>query len=50
MELTNQDKIRELGEKETKNRRWKKTFRMSISGERASYTRQNNVAETLSRE
>ena len=62
MELPNQDKIRTLGEKETykylgileadtiNQWRWKKKLRKDISGEPESYSRQNCLAEALSKE
>ena len=62
MELPNQDKIRTLGEKETykylgiledetiKQVEMKEKSRKNISGEPECYSRQNYVAETLSRE
>ena len=62
MELTTQDKIIMLEEKETykylgiwrltpSNKwRWKKKLRKNISGELKSYLRQNYQAETLSKE
>ena len=62
MELPNQDKIRTLGEKETytyfvilvddtiKQVQIKEKIRKDISGEPESYSRQNYVAETLSKE
>ena len=61
-ELPNQVKIRTLGEKETnkylgileadtvKQVEMKEKLRKSISGEPESYSRQNYVAETLSKE
>ena len=61
MELPSQDKIRTPGEKETYKYmgileadtirwRWKTKFRRNIPGELESYSRQNYVAETLSKE
>ena len=61
MELPNQDKIRTLREKEIYKyvgileseaikKWWKKALRKNISGELESYSRQNYVAETLSKE
>ena len=61
MELLNQDKIRTLGENETykylgileagtiKQMKMKK-LRKNISGEPESYSRQNHLEETLSKE
>ena len=62
MELPKQIKIRKLGEKETykylvileadtiKQVEIKKKFKNNISGELESYSRQNYVAEALSKE
>ena len=51
MELQNQDKIRTLGErKPTDTRRYWKKLRKNISEESESYSRQNYIAETLSKE
>ena len=62
MELPNQDKIRTFREKKSTNTwaswrltpsnkwRWKKKFRKNISGELESYSRQNYLSETLSKE
>ena len=52
MELPNEDKIKTLAENETYKylRKWKKKFRNNISGELQNYSRQNSVAEILSKE
>ena len=62
MELPNKDKIKTLGEKKPTNtwgywkltlsnkRSWKKKLRKNISGEPESYSRQNYIVETLSKE
>ena len=62
MELPNQGKFRTLREKETskyfgileadtiKQKKMKEKLRKSISGEPESYSRQNSIAETLSKE
>ena len=59
IELSNQDKIRTLREKESykylgilkadtiKKWRWKKKVKKSISGEQESYLKQNYIAVTL---
>ena len=62
MEILNQDKIRPLGEKETykylsileadniKQVKMKDKFKKNIAGELENYSRQNSLAETLSKE
>ena len=62
MELPNQDKIKTLTESETykylaileadtiKHVEMKKKFKKNISGELINYSRQNSIAETLSKE
>ena len=62
MELPNKGKIRTLGEKETykylgilkadsiNKWKWNKKLRKKISGKLESYSRQNYLAETLSKE
>ena len=61
MELPNQDEIRTLGENETYKYlcileadsikgKWKTKFKKNISGELENNSRQNSLAETLSKE
>ena len=60
LELPNQDKIRTLSVNETykylsvlessNEWKWKTTFKKNIPGELENYSRQNTLAETLSKE